>query len=174
MIEKTEKIFRIGVQAENTARVEVKGAWGESVLLYQSKYMKDYWYDKSSIWIENGFEEKKESIFGINSCGEWTVTTFGEQGEILEMEKVKIIPKLLTIEQYELMKLEVKKIFEELTYQPEEPDKRTVVKELNLSLYPIAELNMLLIEWKEWISQVEENPAEILLKARVKKKPVVY
>lgn len=166
------KALRIGIEAEYASRVEIKGAWGESILLRKSDINPNFWYEPSSIWIEDGFETTKESIFGLNACGEWSVNSYGQNGELLSFEKVKIIPSLLTLKQYNLMQLEVKKLFEELTYQPNEPDTRTIIRELNLSLYPLLKLERFLEEWKEWIYQIEENPTEVLLLERSKKKRV--
>lgn len=164
------KMLRIGVEVEGAAHVEIKGAWGERVLLKESTIKQSIWYENSSVWIEDGFETTKESVFGLNSCGEWSINSYGKQGELLNSEKVRVIPSLLTLKQYNLMQLEVKKIFEELTYQPNEPDERTIIRELNLSLYPLSQLEPLLAEWKEYIHQIEENPTEILLLERSKKK----
>ncbi|OLN22568.1 hypothetical protein BTO30_08755 [Domibacillus antri] len=145
------KTMRIGVKAEGAVRVEIKGSWGKEIPLSQSENEKNMWYEKSEIWMEDGFETKKESIFGINSCGEWTVTAYGENGSILSMAKAKIVPQTLTIEQYTVMQMEVKKMFEELAFTSAQPDERTKIKELDIALFPIEKLEKQLKKWAEWL-----------------------
>lgn len=163
------KNLRIGALVEGAAKVVAKDSWGNEIRLSPSSKKTNIWYEASRGWIENGFEERKESIFGINACGEWTVIAYGIVGNILSFEKVKIIPSMVTPEQYTVMQMEVKKLFEELAYQPTEKDERAVIRELQIPLFPLERFRDLLNDWNKWLQQIELSPAEMLHSIRERK-----
>lgn len=165
-----KKLLRIGVYSEGAAQVVAKDSWGREIALSLSTTKPNIWYEATKGWLVNGYEERQESTFGSNACGEWKVIAYGRSGNILASDRVRIIPALLTLEQYRIMQMEVKKLFQELSYQPAEKDERAVIGELKVPLFPLEKFRGLLEDWKEWLRQIELTPAEILHVSREKKR----
>ncbi|MGG4132129.1 hypothetical protein ABEW19_28135 [Paenibacillus illinoisensis] len=164
-----KSLLRIGVKIAEADHVIAKDAWGNEFNLFESIHEKDLWYDVRKGWMENGYETTKEAIFGSNACGEWKILAYRKDRSLLASEDVRVIPSLLSAEQYRIMQLEIKKLFEELVYQPGQNDDRNIIRELQVPLFPIENLQILMSEWARWLEQIEESPSEILYSTRDKR-----
>ncbi len=160
------KLLRIGVYAPNAHQVNIH-ADRQTTQLVQSTLKPGYWYEPTKSWRENGYEEKKEAIFGGNACGTWHVSALDEKGDILEEESVIIIPSTMTYDQYKTMQAEVKSLFENLAVGP---GVGGLLKETQLSLFNVEELLSILKEMKEWLQKICEAPSEQLIRTRAKVK----
>jgi len=162
------RLLRIGVKIEGASNVIVTDTWGGELKLKPSVHEPDVWYDARQEWVENGLPVGKEAIFGSNACGQWLVTAYGADRNVIGSAKVRVIPGLLTAEQYELMRTEVMQIVEDLAYRPGRGNDRDVIRELQVPLFPLERLRQLIDEWAQWLEKIESEPAEKLHVSREK------
>lgn len=163
------KLLRIGVVIQGADQVIAQDSWGNKIHLYASTLERNLWYEKRQSWMENGYEQSNDAIFGVNACGEWEITACSKEGKKLATEKVKVIPSLLSVEQYYVMQMEVKKQFEELAvFKLAEKDDRDIIRELQIRLFPIEKFNKLFDEWIKWLQKIKYTPAETLITTREK------
>lgn len=163
------KILRIGVAIQGAAQVIAQDSWGEKIHLCMSTSEKDLWYQKRQSWMENGYEQSNDALFGANACGEWEVIAYSKEGKKLASEKVKVIPRLLSVEQYYMMQMEVKKHFEDLAvFKLAEKDDRDIIRELQIRLFPIKRFEELFNEWIKWLQEIKYSPEETLITTREK------
>ena len=163
------KLLRIGVVIQGADQVIAQDSWGDKIHLCASALEKNLWYEKRQTWMENGYEQSNDAIFGANACGEWEIIAYSKEGKRLATEKVKVIPSLLSVEQYYVMQMEVKKQFEELAvFKLAEKDDRDMIRELQIRLFPIEKFKMLFDEWIKWLQKIKYSPAETLITTREK------
>ena len=161
------KLLRIGVESEEASRISVIGE-NTTTELIQSKTKPGFWYEQSNSWIENGFPTRSDSCFGINACGQWEIIAYNVHNDPIEKKKVLILPSTLSIQQYKLMQLEVKSLFEALAFTRKENNEKNYLKETQTWLYPLDQLVSLMEDLSPWMEKVIENPMEQLEQIRKK------
>lgn len=163
-------MLEIGVQVDEDAEEVIVKQYNQNVLSLTYDTYTDIWYQKKSEWVEEGFNRYTDGIFGLNVGGNFVVVALDEAGNTIDSVEVNITPGTMSIEEYQLMQQEVRRLFEIFSYglADDQLDENNVLRRIQLRMYPLQSFTTIVQEIAMLINELIERP-EVELKTVVSK-----
>jgi hypothetical protein len=165
-----KKMTQIGVSVDGAERVVVKQFDNEIArLTYDEK--SSVWYHKQQSWIEDTFTQETDSIFGINAGGYFSLIAYDENSYILAKTTVNITPGTMSIEEYNDMQHEVRRLFEIFSYDLSHVDEsdENLLRRVQLPFYPQRQFQELIKQFSECFAEISQSPEHELIQKRTRK-----
>lgn len=137
---------KIGIESVEAHRIQLMGY----PHIKFKKSSNNFWY-----------MVRTQAEVGLNVCGSFTFEAYDKNNVLLEHEKVIILPKTLSLAQYESMKSEAKELLYALDRSLEEFSNQELEK-LFKNRIDVKELDQLISNFRDGLEEILECPAESL------------
>ncbi|MCD1159226.1 nuclease domain-containing protein [Peribacillus frigoritolerans] len=164
-----KRMTQIGVLVEGANRVVVK-QFGTEVARLILDDQSSIWYHGRKKWIEDGFTQTTDSIFGINAGGSFDVVAYNEYKKEIKKVTVNITPGTMSIEEYQQMQQEVRRLFEVFSYDPTKSDynEENYLRRIQLPFYPQQKFQEILSQFLDCFSEISMMPEQELIQMEEK------
>lgn len=164
-----KRMTQIGVSVEGANRVVVK-QFGMEVAQLTLDEESSIWYHGQKEWIEDGFSQTTDSIFGINAGGSFDVVAYDENNNEIAKVAVIITPGTMSIEEYQQMQQEVRRLFELFSYDLTKIDhnKENYLRRIQLPFYPQQQFQELFDQFFDCFNEILKMPEQELIQIEKK------
>jgi hypothetical protein len=164
-----KRMSQIGVLIDKASRVIVK-QFEIEVAQLTLDHESGIWYHNQKQWIEDSFKQTTDSIFGINAGGSFEVVAYDLLSEEFAKATVNITPGTMSIEEYQQMQQEVRRLFELFSYDLTKIDfnEENILKRIQLPFYPQQQFQGLFEQFLECFYEITKMPEQELIKIEKK------
>lgn len=164
-----KRMTQIGVLVEGANQVVVKQFDAEVARLILDE-QSSIWYHGRKEWIEDGFTQKTDSIFGINAGGSFDVVAYDEHKKEINKVTVNVTPGTMSIEEYQQMQQEVRRLFEVFSYDLTKLDNNdeNYLRRIQLPFYPQQQFQELLSTFSDCFNEISKMPEQELIRMEKK------
>lgn len=164
-----KRMTQIGVCVENASRIVVK-QFDIEVARLTFDEESGIWYHKEKEWMEDGFPKTTDSIFGINAGGSFDVIAYDEDGNEITKATVMITPGTMSIEEYQQMQQEVRRLFELFSYDLAQIDynDQNCLRRVQMPLYPQQQFQELFDQFFDCFNEILKMPEQELIQVEKK------
>lgn len=160
------KMTQIGVVVSNATGVVVK-QFDNIVARLKLDDVTQIWYHQSSQWVDGKYDQRTDSIFGINAGGSFEVIAFDNLDKEIDKVVVNITPGTMSIEEYKQMQQEVRRLFEVFSYNREQAN-NVLLKRIQLPLYHQEKFKGILYKFVSCFNEIVRNPEQRLIRSEKK------
>ncbi|MCM3768133.1 nuclease domain-containing protein [Neobacillus niacini] len=164
-----KRMAQIGVSIDNASRVIVKQFENEVAQLTLD-HESGIWYHNQKQWIEDSFKQTTDSIFGINAGGNFEVVAYDQFSDEFAKASVNITPGTMSIEEYQQMQQEVRRLFELFSYDLTKIDyqEENILKRIQLPFYPQQQFKNLFDQFLDCFYEITKMPEQELIQREKK------
>lgn len=164
-----KRLTQIGVLIDNASRVIVNQFEIEVAQLTLDNES-GIWYHNQKKWIEDGFNETTDSIFGINAGGSFEIVAYDQFNCEFAKATVNITPGTMPIEEYQKMQQEVRRLFELFSYDLTKNDfnEDNILKRIQLPFYPQGQFQVIFEHFLDCFYEITKMPEQELIQLEKK------